>query len=380
MGVVIIESLKKDHAFAQLAIMILLAGAGFGMAGVVAILFYHWLALQRTAVDSADKHGISVVQSSRLGGVAIVLTTLGLILSIILLHPGSIYSDPFYSPDASRRFGLPIVVFCTMLGFVEDVKPDYLSPRLRLLLKFIAIGLFVYLAPTIVPQSLGIAPIDYLLANAFVGWALTTIFLVGFINAVNMSDGANGLIPGIVFCSVMIFYIETNRPLDGVLAASCGLFFIYNLITGRLFLGDTGTYGLGMLLALYGLSFFVRGELSLGFLAALFAYPCIDFLVSIVRRLHEGRSPFSPDNDHLHNRLHRQFQKCFESPLVANSATGLSITLATSGVVLMGFLQQWWPVTSNDWAWIFVGEVILYAVIYYATGLGRPSAQYAEPI
>lgn len=377
-GGLIIQRLKTDKGFNQLAVMLLLAGAGFGMVGVVVILFYHWIALQRTAVDLADKHGISTVQSSRLGGVAVILTLSILFLGMLYSNQAYLYEHSYY--DDSRRYGIIAIVLCALLGLIEDIKGDFLSPGYRLAIKLIIFAGMLQLWPEIVPQALGVPGLDYLLSYPVIGWILTTIFLLGFINAVNMADGANGLMPGIAFCAAYIFYLYGGRELEASLMSACGLFLVYNVITGRLFLGDAGTYGLGTAFALYGLYFHNAGVFSPSFLAALFAYPCIDFLVSIARRLGEGRSPFSPDNDHLHNRLHRKFQAYFQSPLVANSATGLSITLATSGVVLMGSLQQWWPVTSNAWAWVFIAEVVLYGAIYYATGLGRPPSQLGKVI
>jgi hypothetical protein len=60
-----------------------------------------------------------------------------------------------------------------------------------------------------------------------------------------------------------------------------------------------------------------------------------------------GRSPFSPDNEHLHNRFFRQASSYIDNSVVANSLTGLLISGATSGVAVLGFLKVWWPTEGN---------------------------------
>jgi len=98
---------------------------------------------------------------------------------------------------------------------------------------------------------------------------------------------------------------------------STGLFLIFNVISGRLFLGDAGAYGLGAALALSGLYLYSEGTFSAAFLATLLMYPCIELLVSMFRRLVLGRSMFLPDNDHLHNRIYFHLQNRMKSKTMA---------------------------------------------------------------
>ena len=53
--------------------MLLIATAAFGLSGLVIILMMQWMTLQSYAADSTDKHGISEVRASRLGGVAVAV-------------------------------------------------------------------------------------------------------------------------------------------------------------------------------------------------------------------------------------------------------------------------------------------------------------------
>ena len=52
--------------------------------------------------------------------------------------------------------------------------------------------------------------------------------------------------------------------------------------------------------------------------------------------------------------------------MVANSVTGVSISLSSSGLVLLGYLNSWWPPTSTEWMWIFILQVTLYCTAMVA--------------
>ena len=226
--------------------------------------------------------------------------------------------------------------------------------------------------------KIGLIGLDFLLGQPILGWLLTIIFCVGFVNAINMADGANGLIPGTITIAFTVFYMEVGSISYAIFTVTCGIFTIFNVISGRLFLGDAGAYGLGTVLALNGLYLFSEGAFSAAFLAVLFAYPCIDIVVTVFRRRFERRSILLPDNDHLHNRLHFHCKRWFRSKTLANSMTGVLIVSFSSGMALLGFIGNWWPVTSNQWAWIFLLQFLFYLFSFFVTGHSRPSQYVAQ--
>ena len=360
----------------KLSVMLLLATIFFGLTGLVIMLFLQWITRQSYAQESVDKHGISQLSASRMGGVAIIVTTLALLAY-------GVYSGAFelgQGPLGVEGFVWLAVIACMGLGLVEDLNNDYLSARFRLYALMVIFSLLLAFRPIVIPLGLGVWALDILLAIPFIGWLLTVIFCVGFINAVNMADGANGLMPGILTISFGLFYTETGSLAFAALMTSCGLFTIFNVISGRLFLGDTGSYGFGAAIVLSSLILFRQGIFSAPFLAVLLAYPCIDFLMALVRRSWQGRSLFLPDNDHLHNKIHFHFQKRFRSATVANSLTGGVIVASSAGVAMMGSLFSWLPVTSELWALVFALQCIAYALAYYLTGLGRPISQHVVDV
>lgn len=111
------------------------------------------------------------------------------------------------------------------------------------------------------------------------------------------------------------------------------MFLIFNVVSGWFFLGDMGSYGLGAVLVCYGLLGVSEGDFSAGFMVCLLTHPCIDFVVSIIRRTRKGLSPLQADNGHLHNRLFAFYAQKFISRTTPNSLAGLTLSGASSSVM-----------------------------------------------
>ena len=362
---------QKD--LVKLSVVMLLAVIFFGLAGLIIMLFFQWITLRSYAADAADKHGISQVSASRLGGLAIFISWVGLMLA------------GYYNGYVGGKSGGPAgpywvdwlaVGCCAALGLAEDLRNNMLSPRCRLCAELAILAIAIGFWPLLIPIDIGLPGLDALMAVPVIGWFLTVVFCVGFINAVNMSDGANGLMSGIMTIAYSLFYLNTGEFVYAAMMTACALFTLFNVISGRLFLGDTGAYGLGASVAISALYLFSQDVFSAAFLACLFAYPCIDFVVTLIRRYKAGRSILLPDNDHLHNRIHYHFQAWLPSKTLANSMTGVLVVASSSGFALAGYLNQWWLVTSDLWGWVFLFQCLGYGVVFYLSGLNRSNSQY----
>lgn len=168
--------------------------------------------------------------------------------------------------------------------------------------------------------------------NALTGGVLTVFLVIATINAVNFVDGLDGLSSGVVGIAAVAFFIfcyviadrngltlaTTGALLSAALAGACLGFLQHNFHPARLFMGDSGSMLIGLVLSASvltltgqftgseisteGTSFFVTiMPILLPFL--LLMVPMADLLLAVVRRTRAGRSPFSPDKQHLHHRL-----------------------------------------------------------------------------
>ena len=358
---VVRQQLPGINIMYKLVMIVLLAFLMLGITGLGVFIVMYSLSTMRIGLDLAASHGISAINSSRLGGVAIVVTFLGLLIGMAMLGPynlGILWDATFLNLWST-------IILCVLLGAVEDFRADLLSPHFRLVAKLLAFGIFLWVTPAMVPQSIGVPLMDFIFAEPAFAWALCTLFCVGFINACNMADGANGLFPGIATIVIGVLFLEYGRPAEGALLVVCLMFLIFNVISGRFFLGDTGSYGLGAVIACYGLLGVAQGDFSAGFMASLLSYPCVELLVSMTRRARKGQSPLRPDNGHLHNRLHKFYEPKFKSRVISNSMTGLTISFFSSGVCLVIYLSGLLSIRSNAWFCVLALQAVLYLIVYY---------------
>ena len=228
--------------------------------------------------------------------------------------------------------------------------------------------------------------------------ALTILVVVATINAVNFIAGLDGLAVGIVGIGAAAFFLyyytltkrlgldELTGPAlaSALLAGACIGFVPHNFYPARIFMGDTGSMLLGLLLAYAPISSIASLDpaslasraayqggtlnrfpeiLPLILPAAILVIPYADLLLAVVRRTRAGQSLFAPDRKHLHHRLldighsHRSSVLIMYlwATLFSGTVVGLSITktplfvlaVATVAAVLVLLLMsmprlRWW--------------------------------------
>ena len=145
---------------------------------------------------------------------------------------------------------------------------------------------------------------------------LTVFATVGVINALNMSDGIDGLAGSLSLMTALslalIAWIGGDVGAVRILlllAAVIVAFLLFNLRSGRrralVFMGDAGSMFLGFVLAWFFIHLSQGGERLMTPATALwiFAVPLIDTVSQMLRRILKGRSPFSADRGHFHHIL-----------------------------------------------------------------------------
>jgi len=163
------------------------------------------------------------------------------------------------------------------------------------------------------------------------GVPLTVIFVVLTINAVNFIDGLDGLAAGVVAIAATAFFAysyelsvvkhidraTTATLISVVLAAACLGFLPHNFNPARVFMGDSGSMLLGLMLSSSAVTLLGQLDpttqtaqlfptlLPLLLPLAVLAIPFVDLLLAVVRRTRTGQAPWAPDKLHLHHRLLR---------------------------------------------------------------------------
>jgi UDP-GlcNAc:undecaprenyl-phosphate GlcNAc-1-phosphate transferase len=158
---------------------------------------------------------------------------------------------------------------------------------------------------------------------------ITVLFIVVTINAVNFIDGLDGLAAGVVAIAALAFFAYSYQLLvnDGsvvmatptlvtaLLAGACLGFLPHNFNPARVFMGDSGSMLIGLVLGSATVSLTgtidpdqLSNAIGLAVLPILLpfvvlAVPFVDLALAVLRRTWAGRSPFAPDKLHLHHRL-----------------------------------------------------------------------------
>lgn len=172
---------------------------------------------------------------------------------------------------------------------------------------------------------------------------VTIFWILGFINALNLIDGVDGLCAGVVFiASVTVFFVAqvSGSPLAGLFAAALAGsmlgFLRFNFNPATIFLGDSGSYFIGYVLATTSIIGAQKSSTAVAVLAPLLAVglPVMDTLWAILRRASHGRPIFAPDRGHIHHRL---LDRGFGTKRVVITLYAISLLFAIGGILtLMG--------------------------------------------
>ena len=352
---------------AHVAFLALILGGLLGVVGLTSLCLMVWFSHQRFGVDRSAKHGISVKDTSRMGGVAIALFLI-IVWLVTVVYPalaGDSKSVMTWGPSFLLLAGL-----LACIGFLDDLGMP-LTPVTRLLASTLILTVGFIFVPDWMPnQFLGFFSDTSL--GFEVGLVAVSVFVcVGFINAGNMADGANGLFGGICLAFFVCVWLLTADNFYFSISLGLLSFFLINVLTGRIIMGDFGAYGLSALIALVGFDLFDQGLVGLGFLATLLSYPCVEIIRIFVVRIGKGTSPFRADNQHSHNLLNEYFSKIVRSKTLANSLTGVSIA-AFSVMPAVVILFQEGQRNEMLCGGVFGLQCLVFVLVHAVTSAFRP--------
>lgn len=263
----------------------------------------------------------------------------------IAIFAGTVISATFFAHQ-SKNLDLGAFLSAMTILFFTGIKDDIipLSPYKKFLAQLLATLIIVLWGDVRLSSLYGFfflhEPPEWFLIMA-------TIFtIVVIINAFNLIDGINGLAGGIA-CIVLLtfgfwFYLYKEESLAIWAIATCGAvigFLRYNLLEGKIFMGDTGSLLLGFITAVFAIQFIEMNTIEKSFAGAkapifavaVLAIPLFDTIRVFVVRLVNRRSPFSGDRNHLHHLLLDSGFTHIQSSLILYALNILLIVLAYIG-------------------------------------------------
>ena len=245
------------------------------------------------AIDIPDGiRKINTAPTPRLGGLAFFASVF-----IILA--------PFASRDASISAMLTAGAILVAGGIADDSFG--LSPFLKLAIQ--AVSALVAVSIIGIPERFSFfGVLDIGLFGLF-GFLFAVGRMIFTINAVNFSDGLDGLASGlsmVALFSLFLFGRANSAGLPSLAALVLGFavlgFLPYNKYHAQTFMGDCGSQFLGLSIAILSLGNAESNSYSAETTLFL-AIPALDTALSVVRRILKRKSPFSADKGHLHHIL-----------------------------------------------------------------------------
>ncbi|MFD8809156.1 MraY family glycosyltransferase [Streptomyces sp. NPDC059597] len=307
----------------------------------------------------------------RLGGIAMFF---GLCAGLLVAdHLGSL-NEVFVRSNEPRAL-LSGAALIWLIGVLDDKFE--IDALIKLGGQMIAAGVMVMQGLTIL--WLPVPGIGTVAVTQWQGTLLTVALVVVTINAVNFVDGLDGLAAGMVCIAAGAFFmyayriwysygIEAAAPATlfaAILMGMCVGFLPHNMHPARIFMGDSGSMLIGLVLAAGAIS--VTGQIDpdnmelfaggsersavhqmvpvyipLLMPLTIIAIPAADLVLAIVRRTWRGQSPFAADRGHLHHRLlevgHSHSRAVlimyFWSALIGFGALAYSVNSASMWIVL----------------------------------------------
>lgn len=243
----------------------------------------------------------------RIGGLSILA---GFVVSILVMALVSDEANRFLKEDRREFFTLVVcgAVVCAV-GARDDFKD--LDWRYKLSTHFLA-ALGIYLAGYRIGEMT--LPGGETVALGWLDAAVSIFWVMLITNSINLIDGRDGVAAGVAaLVSATMSYIAWDlghgliAMLFAALAGASLGFVPLNLPRARRFLGDSGAYFLGFMIAGLSISGFVdtTGRVPLYIPLVALGLPVLDTGVAFLRRFLNGRHPFKGDADHFHDRMER---------------------------------------------------------------------------
>lgn len=262
------------------------------------------VAEQKKLYDVPDERKVHTRLVASLGGVGIFS---GFLLAALLSIQG------YLNPEFQYFFAAAVVIF--FLGLKDDII--ILSASKKFIGQIIAASILIHLGGIRIDSMHGLLGFEELPEGFALALSYLTIIVV--INSFNLIDGVDGLAAslGILTMSVFGAYFfaidyQAYALLSFAMAGSLVAFMIFNHQPAKIFMGDSGSLMIGLINAILVIKFInvanapfvaipVTSAVAIGF--SILIVPLLDTLRVFSIRILKGRSPFTPDRNHVHHLL-----------------------------------------------------------------------------
>jgi UDP-N-acetylmuramyl pentapeptide phosphotransferase/UDP-N-acetylglucosamine-1-phosphate transferase len=256
------------------------------------------VAHKKRLLDEPNNRTIHELLTPRLGGLAIFA---GFISALTI----------FGRIDYGIQHMLAGCVIIFFIGLKDDIVS--VSAFKKFFVQVLATGIVMFMADIRITSLQGILGIGVL--EPGMSYLITFIVIIGITNAINLIDGLDGLAGSIVSVCCFSFglyfitwednYTTMYSYVAFSLLGSIVGFLRYNIYKAKIFMGDTGSLVCGFIVSILAIKFVETKMISntpTVSIAILFI-PILDTARVFILRVLNGKSPFSPDKNHVHHKL-----------------------------------------------------------------------------
>ena len=262
------------------------------------------IAEKKKLYDVPDERKVHNYPVPSLGGVGIFG---GFLLAALLSIQG------YINPEFQYFFAAALVIF--FLGLKDDLL--VLSATKKFIGQVIAASILIHLGGIRIESMFGLFGFEQV-PEAF-GLALSYLTIIVVINSFNLIDGVDGLASSLGILTTTIFGIyffaiqqQAYALFAFAMTGSLIAFLIFNHHPAKIFMGDSGSLMIGLINAILVVKFInladapyvavpIQSAVAVGF--AILIVPLLDTLRVFSIRIFNGRSPFTPDRNHIHHLL-----------------------------------------------------------------------------
>ena len=253
-----------------------------------------------------------------------------------------------------------------LIGFLDDLKIK-ISPFRRLILMIIFLFICIRFVPIEI-LNVDLSFLSILLGNNTFSSLFVLLCFLFVINGANLIDGFNGLLTiNLIIINSILAYINLADGINEFSVVIIGQiivlfsFLLFNFPSAKLFLGDSGSYLLGSLVALNVIiTNNLNPDYSSFFFCTLLFYLFFEVFFSFFRKIIQKKSPIHPDSKHLHMLIFEKVSLIFGKDK-GNYINSLIINLGYLSFVLPAFVFAKDPLISRYW---FFSLIVIYLIIY----------------
>lgn len=279
------------------------------------------ISFRKQLFDIPDERKIHQGVVPRLGGIAfkpVVFFSVAFLLGISQLFGYGEFLDGILSESRTLALGFCAIMILYLVGIADDLVG--VRYRAKFVIQ-ICCGLMVIGGGLWINDLYGLLYLHEI--PDWIGYIVSLFAVVFIINAVNLIDGIDGLASGLCGVAVLFYgvvFLLMHEYIYAMLSfATLGVlvpFFYFNVFGNpvkqkKIFMGDTGSLTIGMMICILSLRMVHRFPSDLLEMQAnpfILAYspltiPCFDVVRVYLHRVKNGKNPFLPDKNHIHHKM-----------------------------------------------------------------------------